>query len=248
MRSVTCRFGLLPAVLALCLGASGWAQQRQGSVSSVFINELMALNRTTLADSQGRYDDWIELYNAGNMTVDLGGCYLTDDLSDPTKWQIPAGIAFSGHGFLLIWADDEAGGSGLHAGFQLSEKGGTVGLFAADGVTLIDSVSFGPQQADVSYGRFPDGGPDWRAIASPTPGAANAILYEGIVEPPRINIKSGFCSEPISVTLTTATPGATIYFSVDGRDPLMPARAATGPGRRSAPSTQLRSASAKPRL
>ncbi len=220
MRSVTCRFGLLSAVLALGLGASGLAQQRQGSAVSVVINEVMALNHATLADSQGRYDDWIELYNTGSMTVDLGGCYLTDDLSAPTKWQIPAGTTIAGHGFLLIWADGGASGSGLHAGFQLSEKGETVGLFAANGVTLIDSVSFGPQQADVSYGRFPDGGPDWRATASPTPGVANAFLYEGIVEPPRINIKSGFCSEPISVTLATATPGATIYCSVDGSDPL----------------------------
>ena len=99
-------------------------------------------------------------------------------------------------------------------------RGGSGGLFAADGVTPIDSVTFGKQQTDVSYGRVPDGGSELRAIASPTPGAANVVLYEGIVEPPQISVKTGFCSEPTTVTLTTATPGATIYYSVDGSDPL----------------------------
>jgi hypothetical protein len=58
--------------------------------------------------------------------------------------------------------------------------------------------------------------------ASPTPGAANAILYEGTVEPPEISVAGGFCTEPFTVTITTATPEATIYYSLDGSDPLNP--------------------------
>jgi hypothetical protein len=222
MGSVTNRLGLLLAVLALCLGSQGLAQERRPAPISVMINELMASNRETRADSYGEYDDWIELYNSGGVAVTVGGCYLTDDLSLPTKWQIPAGTTIAGHGCLLIWADDQVAETGLHAGFRLNDEGEEVGLFAADGVTSLDSVVFGKQEADVSYGRVPDGGPDWRAIASPTPGAANIILYEGIVEPPQISVKSGFCSGPTTITLTAATPGAAIYYSVDGSDPLSP--------------------------
>jgi hypothetical protein len=184
----------------------------------------MASNRQTLADPQGEYDDWIELYNKGSVAVDVGGCYLTDDLSLPTKWQIPTSsptaTTIAAHGYLLIWADGEIADPGLHAGFQLSSKGEEVGLFAADGETLIDGFSFKQQQADVSYGRVPDGGPELRTIVSPTPGSANAILYEGIVEPPTISAKTGFCTEPVTVSITTATEGATIYYSIDGTDPL----------------------------
>jgi len=223
---VTYRFRLLLAVLALGVGAGGLAQARRAAPLSVAINEIMASNRQTLADPQGQYDDWIELYNKGSTAVDVGGCYLTDDLSEPTKWQIPANTptatTIAAHGYLLIWADAQVAGTGLHAGFKLSNEGEEVGFFAADGATLIDSLSFGQQQTDVSYGRFPDGGPEWQTSASPTPGAANAILYEGTVEPPSISVASGFCTEPFMVTIMTATPEATIYFSLDGSDPLSP--------------------------
>jgi hypothetical protein len=222
MRPVTYRLRVLLAVLALCVSSNGFAQGRRPTPILVVVNEVMASNRQTLADPQGEYDDWIELYNTGGVAVEVGGCYLTDDLALPTKWQIPAGVTIAAHGYLVVWADGQVADVGLHAGFRLNDEGEEVGLFAADGKTLIDGISFGPQQADVSYGRVPDGGPELRTIASPTPGAANVVLYEGVVEPPEISVKTGFCSEPIAVTLATATPGATIYFSVDGSDPLNP--------------------------
>jgi hypothetical protein len=224
MRSVTYRWRLLLAVLVLGIGAKGLAQARRAVPITVVVNEIMASNSRTLADPQSEFDDWIELYNTGGAAVDLGGCYLTDDLSEPTKWQIPTGspkaTTIPAHGYLLIWADGDVSDAGLHAAFRLSDNGEQVGLFAADGATCIDSVKFGKQQADVSYGRIPDGGSELRKIVSPTPGAANAILYEGIVETPQISVKTGFYTEPVTVTLATTTQEATIYYSVDGTDPL----------------------------
>ncbi len=61
----------------------------------LFINEFMADNDTIVADEHGEYDDWVEIYNAGPIAVDLGGMYLTDDFSDPTNFMIPAGITGS---------------------------------------------------------------------------------------------------------------------------------------------------------
>jgi len=60
----------------------------------LYINELMADNDTTLEDPDepGSYPDWTELYNPGSETVDLGGLYLTDDLADPTQFQINSGV------------------------------------------------------------------------------------------------------------------------------------------------------------
>ncbi|MCU0915987.1 MAG: CotH kinase family protein [Planctomycetes bacterium] len=224
MRSVTSRFGLLPVVLVLAFGADGFAQGRRPVPLSVVVNEVMAANRQTRADPQGHYDDWIELYNRGTASVDIGGCYLTDNPADPTKWQIPANgpavTTIAAHGYLLLWADGDVADAGLHASFRLSDNGEQVSLFAADGTTLIDTLSFGPQKVDVSYGRLPDGGTDLRSFPSPTPGAANAVLYEGIVEAPQISVPTTFGTEPIMVTLATATDGATIYFSLDGSDPL----------------------------
>ena len=54
MGSVTNRFGLLLAVLALCLSSNGLAQERRPAPIWVVINEVMASNRETLADPSGR--------------------------------------------------------------------------------------------------------------------------------------------------------------------------------------------------
>ncbi|MBN1358012.1 lamin tail domain-containing protein [Candidatus Bathyarchaeota archaeon] len=145
-----------------------------GSVpDGLFINELMADNQITIADSDGTYPDWIELYNASNETIDLGGMYLTDDLADPTAWRFPNDTLIESGGYLLIWAGGSSDNSSLHTSFGLNANGEAVGLFASDGVKLIDSVTFVKQLGDVSYGRMPDGGENWDYLLKATPGWGN---------------------------------------------------------------------------
>ncbi|HEY9113996.1 MAG TPA: CotH kinase family protein, partial [Bacteroidales bacterium] len=55
----------------------------------LYINEFMADNDGIIADGNGDYDDWIEIYNAESEPVWLGNKFLTDNLTDPTKWQMP---------------------------------------------------------------------------------------------------------------------------------------------------------------
>jgi hypothetical protein len=139
----------------------------------LFINELMADNQITIPGPDGTYPDWIELYNAGNETIDLGGMFLTDDLTDPTAWSFPNETLIEPEGYLLIWADNSSDRDSLHTNFGLSANGEEVGLFASDGVTLIDSVVFVKQIQDVSYGRLPDGGSSWEPLLRATPGWGN---------------------------------------------------------------------------
>ena len=54
----------------------------------VVINEYLASNDACCTDENGDYDDFIELYNGGSASVDVGGMYITDDLADPTAYQI----------------------------------------------------------------------------------------------------------------------------------------------------------------
>ncbi len=55
----------------------------------VFINEWMAGNVNYLADpADNDYEDWFELYNPGTNAVDIAGYYLTDILTNKTKFLI----------------------------------------------------------------------------------------------------------------------------------------------------------------
>jgi hypothetical protein len=141
------------------------------------INEFMASNSSSIQDPQDQYDDWIEIYNYGTDSIDVAGMYLTDDLTNAVKWRIPehgrAGTTILPGGYLLIWADNDTTDDGLHAGFRLSAGGEDVGLFDSDGITLIDSIVFPEQTADVSYGRYPDADEGLRFFAFPSPEAEN---------------------------------------------------------------------------
>jgi len=149
-----------------------YGYQVGGTVPLLLINEFMASNDTTIADPQGEFDDWIEIYNGGEDTVYLAGMYLTDDLSDPDKWEFPD-IFITPGGFLLVWADGDAGDPGLHTNFKLSASGEQIGLYDISGGVPIDTLSFGVQTTEVSYGREADGGETWTFFTEPTPGSSN---------------------------------------------------------------------------
>ncbi len=142
---------------------------------AVLINEFLAANSTVIADEAGEYDDWLELYNAGAVTVSLGGMYLTDDLAEADKWRIPDGATLAPGGHLLIWCDRDLDQGPLHADFKLSRDGEDIGLFIPSTnqpsvLVPLDWIVFGPQVRDISYGRWPDGADAWRALNPPTPG------------------------------------------------------------------------------
>lgn len=142
------------------------------------INEFLASNDSTYADENGDYDDWIEIYNAGNIPGDIGGMYVTDDLTALMTSMIPTtnpdSTTINPGEYLILWADKEAEQGILHLDdVKLSGDGEDIGLVAADGTTIIDSYTFGAQTTDISEGRMPDGGDTWQFFTTPTPGAAN---------------------------------------------------------------------------
>ena len=70
---------------------------------SVVINEFMSSNRSTIADENGDYEDWIELYNPTNDSINLEGWGLSDNESKPYKWIFPD-ITIAPEEYLLVWA------------------------------------------------------------------------------------------------------------------------------------------------
>jgi hypothetical protein len=216
---------------------SALADEPGGGQPQVRINEVLASNTAVNADPQGQFDDWIEIYNAGDTSVSLAGMYLTDDPAEPTKWRFPSGsaVVIRPKGYLLVWADEDVSDTGLHASFKLSASGDEVYLFAADGQTPIDSLIFGQQTANVSFGRYPDANDTLRFFSQPTPGRANNAGFLGEVAPLEFSHERGFYKTSFDLTITTATEGAQILYTIDGKVPddttyrFRPGKVYTGP-------------------
>lgn len=185
---------------------------------SVRINEILAMNNSILADEDGDYSDWIELYNAGPDPVDLTGWFLTDDADDPRKWSLP-GVEMASHEYLLIFAsgkDRKTSGSELHTNFRLGGAGEYLALSNTEGVVVTAfDPSFPVQKTDISYG-FMDGA--YISFSEPTPGTVN-IQAGAILPPPRFSFNHGIFEVPFDLEITSGLEGAEIYYSLDGSTP-----------------------------
>ncbi|MCW5910972.1 MAG: lamin tail domain-containing protein [Cyclobacteriaceae bacterium] len=145
----------------------------------LYINEFLASNSSCCPDNSSgsaEYDDWIEIYNAGSVAVNIGGMYVSDNKSNPFKHKIPddqpALTTIPAGGFLLIWADNQPEQGALHADFALSAAGEDVGIYYIDGRTIND-YTFGAQSENISWGRTTNGAATWKSFSTPTPGQSN---------------------------------------------------------------------------
>src|SRR2546428_5012079 len=143
------------------------------------ISEFMASNDHTLADKDGTYSDWIEVFNRGDAAGDLSGYYLTDDGNDLAKWRFPSAPVASG-GYVLVFASSKdlaTAGQELHTNFQLDSGGEYLALVEPDGITVQHAYApaYPGQSKDVSYGltNERDVSSGMQFFTQPTPGAAN---------------------------------------------------------------------------
>jgi spore coat protein CotH len=133
------------------------------SVGDLVLNEICALNESIATDGNGNYDDWIELFNTTQFPISTANLYLTDTIANLDKWELPNAI-IEPNGYMVIWADEEGSEGDDHANFQLSSTFGEILILSYENQGIIDSVSFGVQVADASYGRLPNGTGPWVAM------------------------------------------------------------------------------------
>lgn len=166
------------ALLFVLLFSFG-AQAQQ--VTSMRINEILVINEDNFVDDYGKRSGWIELFNGSAGTVNIAGCYLTNDKNNPTKYPIPKGdvltkIPPGQH--ILFWADGNANRGTFHLNFILDPtKENYIAFYDSDGRTLIDEIVVPPMtKADISYGRAVDGKDEWVQLAKVTPSTNNLTL------------------------------------------------------------------------
>ena len=170
-------------------------------ITGLYINEFMADNETTIADENGEYDDWVEIYNSNPGAINMYGLFLTDNPAIPDKWQFPD-VEIPTNGFLLVWTDDDEEQGELHTNFKLDADGEFVGLYEIDGITPIDTLSFGPQEEDISFGRYPDGADNWQFFDEPTPGTSNNVDVDDEIISPKSCILYQNYPNPFNPTTT----------------------------------------------
>lgn len=124
--------------------------QALGPVSSLRLNEWMARPASA--------DDWLEVFNGSTMPAALGGLIITDTASGtPPNRPIPALSFIGARGFARFFASDLAKPDADHLDFKLSATAETLTVFGPDRSTVIDRVTYGVQQDNISQGRTPDG-------------------------------------------------------------------------------------------
>ena len=146
------------ALLFLFLFYSGYTQ--------IIISEFQASNSSTICDEWGDYDDWIELFNPTDDSVNIEGLVLKNNIH---VWGIPTGdtsTLLSPGSYFLIWADHEESEGIFHANFRLS-AGEDLIICETDSITIIDSIGIPALSEDVSYGICPDG--SWKIFNTPSP-------------------------------------------------------------------------------
>lgn len=193
----------------------------------VVINEYSVSNLSGFTDNFGKYEDWIELRNTGNSIESLEGYYLSDNPTDPLKWQIPSGVNIIAGGYIKIWASgrDEVSGGHFHANFKLSQTKDESEyiIISNPNGEVIDQTQLIVTQLEHSRGRTLFGSDTWSIFTNPTPGAANssAGAYAAYAAKPQMNQPSGFHTGSITIQITTNEPDSQIRYTLDGSEPTL---------------------------
>jgi hypothetical protein len=186
--------------------------------SQLYINEVCPGNADLVFDEFGADPDWIEIYNASPVDVDLTGYFLTDDPLDLFKWEFPGGT-ISANGFLKVFASgNDLISTFLHTNFTLAKSGETV-ILTTPGGSVVDFAQYPEMQVNHSYGRSPDGTGSLFIFSQITPGTSNtATPWPGYSAAPSFSLPAGFYSGLVSVAISTDSISE-IRYTLDGSIP-----------------------------
>lgn len=165
--------------LATVLVVLGFININAQSVYDLRINEVMLFNKTNYIDSYGERSAWVELVNTGYNSVNVAGCYLTNDITEPTKYRIPSVDPITlipRQQYLVFFANGKSVHGTLHLNFTLDSSNRFIALFAPDGRTLIDSITLPIIDVDKSFARMPNGKGEWQVSELATPNSTNELF------------------------------------------------------------------------
>jgi len=206
---------ILVLIMTLCLFSDNMKLYAQ--LPQVVINEFLASNQNVIQDpDNSKYSDWVELYNTASEEINISGYFLSDNIDRPSKWQFPPDTKIQAQSYLLVWADGED--IDLHSNFKISKSGEELLLCNPDTIG-IDTVFFGSQVDDISFGRLAEDLTNFGYFSPPSPGAENkSSTLVGITQEPVFSIEGGFYSGSVNFSFENSGE-MEIYYSIDGTLP-----------------------------
>ena len=200
--------------------------------ASVHINEFVSENLPKAndpnapVDMDGDYPDWIELRNNEAVPLNLAGYSLSDDPLLPTKWTFATTTVPAG-GYVVVFASGKnraINNVQPHTNFKL-KRSGQILLSRPDnlgGSVLVHAITYAGQRQNASFGlddSTTNGALKYFTVA--TPGASNnaATGVTNFAADTKFDVDRGLYSAPFTVNITSATPGATIVYTVNGSIP-----------------------------
>lgn len=194
--------------------------------SKLLINEIQVGNIDQYIDYSYNYGAWAEFYNPTTENILMDGLYVSDDINEPTKFQLPTGTGVVKAGdFKVIYFDHNSADGTFgdtawrQVRFKLQNDGGTLYLFDADG-QLLTSADYPELITRCSWARKKDGSKEWGWTGEPSLAASNnnSDFAEFRLEAPVVDTDSRLFKEPFTIHVNIPN-GTTLRYTTNGTTP-----------------------------
>ncbi len=207
--------------LRLAFVASLMARLAAESLPPACISEFQANNQHGLKDEAGENTGWIEIYNPGVTPLNLGGWFLTDTVTNLTRWKFPT-VWLLPEKYLLVFTSGKGRGAvpgHLHASVELRPEGGYLALVDRSTNVVSEFADYPEQPPDTSYGRAAGELSMVGRFVRPTPGKPNMIQGPGFAPEVIFSRPGGSVTSPFTIELRCDSPRAVIHYTTDGTLP-----------------------------
>ncbi len=200
------RMKLTLVLVGLVLSVCGLNAQNQ---SDMRLNEVLVTNTSDFQDDFGQHNAWIELFNVSYGTVNIGGCYITNDPQNLTKYSIPKGDALTKvkpRQHVLFWADGQQKRGTFHLNFTI-KAGDEILFVSSDGKTILDKMIIPTNiRENTSFGRLDDGigstewdSSNWIILPNTSPSTNNST-QDGETKAMKLEVQ-----DPHGITITATS-------------------------------------------